>query len=200
MATQSSILAWRIPGTGAWWAAIYGVAQSRTWLMWFSSSSSSRVMDSNILATKKKTLQLKILQCWLKHIVWHYAFWSICFTTEFWATPIDIYFHSIISTLINSRGKYYFLSPRLFFVNSNGKEEERWTFYLLIQILSSQNISTKTFGFISVQQIFLQWIMLNSICTFFLTHGLFWSLLLSFQIFEDFLDILLLSVSNLILS
>ena len=33
MATCSSVLAWRIPGTGdggAWWAAIYGVAQSRT--------------------------------------------------------------------------------------------------------------------------------------------------------------------------
>ena len=31
MATHSSILAWRIPGTGgAWWAAVYGVAQSRT--------------------------------------------------------------------------------------------------------------------------------------------------------------------------
>ena len=40
---QSSILAWRIPGTGAWWAAVYGVAQSRTRLMWLSSSSSSRV-------------------------------------------------------------------------------------------------------------------------------------------------------------
>ena len=25
MATNSSILAWRIPGTGAWWAAVYGV-------------------------------------------------------------------------------------------------------------------------------------------------------------------------------
>ena len=35
MATHSSVLAWRIPGAGclvgsAWWAAIYGVAQSRT--------------------------------------------------------------------------------------------------------------------------------------------------------------------------
>ena len=31
MATHFSILAWRIPGTGgAWWAAIYGVAQSWT--------------------------------------------------------------------------------------------------------------------------------------------------------------------------
>ena len=26
MATHFSILAWRIPGTGAWWAAICGVA------------------------------------------------------------------------------------------------------------------------------------------------------------------------------
>ena len=33
MATHSSVLAWRIPGTGTWWAAVYGVAQSRTRLM-----------------------------------------------------------------------------------------------------------------------------------------------------------------------
>ena len=31
MATHSSVLAWRIPGMGeAWWAAVYGVAQSWT--------------------------------------------------------------------------------------------------------------------------------------------------------------------------
>ena len=31
MATHSSVLAWRIPGTGgAWWAAVCGVAQSWT--------------------------------------------------------------------------------------------------------------------------------------------------------------------------
>ena len=41
MATHSSVLAWRIPGTGgAWWAAVYGVAQNRTWLKRLSSSSS----------------------------------------------------------------------------------------------------------------------------------------------------------------
>ena len=44
MANQSSILAWRIPG-GAWWAAIYGVAQSRTRLMWLISSSSSMALS-----------------------------------------------------------------------------------------------------------------------------------------------------------
>ena len=42
MATHSSVLAWRIPGTGgSWWAAVSGVAQSRTWLKRLSSSSSS---------------------------------------------------------------------------------------------------------------------------------------------------------------
>ena len=42
MATHSSILAWRIPGTEEpWWAAVYGIAQSRTRLKWLSSSSSS---------------------------------------------------------------------------------------------------------------------------------------------------------------
>ena len=30
MATHSSMLAWRIPGTGAWRAAVYRVTQSRT--------------------------------------------------------------------------------------------------------------------------------------------------------------------------
>ena len=40
MATHSSVLAWRIPGTrGAWWAAVYGVAHSWTQLKRLSSSS-----------------------------------------------------------------------------------------------------------------------------------------------------------------
>ena len=38
MATHSSVLAWRIPGMGAWWAAVYEVAQSRTRLKRLSSS------------------------------------------------------------------------------------------------------------------------------------------------------------------
>ena len=42
MATQSSVLAWRIPGmVEPWWAAVYGVSQSRTQLKRLSSSSSS---------------------------------------------------------------------------------------------------------------------------------------------------------------
>ena len=41
MATHSSVLAWRIPGTGEPGAAVYGVARSRTRLKRLSSSSSS---------------------------------------------------------------------------------------------------------------------------------------------------------------
>ena len=40
LATHSSVLAWRIPRTGAWWAAVSGVARSRTRLKRLSSSSS----------------------------------------------------------------------------------------------------------------------------------------------------------------
>ena len=40
MATHSSTLAWRIPG-GAWWASVYGVAQSRTRLKRLSSNGKS---------------------------------------------------------------------------------------------------------------------------------------------------------------
>ena len=45
MATHSSVLAWRIPGTGgAWWAAVYGVAQSWTQLKRLSSSSRDSIV------------------------------------------------------------------------------------------------------------------------------------------------------------
>ena len=47
MGTHSSILAWRIPGMGAWWAAVYGVAQSRTWLKRLNSSSSRSCSRAN---------------------------------------------------------------------------------------------------------------------------------------------------------
>ena len=49
MATHSNILAWRIPGTGrAWWAAVYGVAQSQTQLKQLSSSTSTLVQYEEV--------------------------------------------------------------------------------------------------------------------------------------------------------
>ena len=56
MATHSSILAWRIPGTrGAWWAAVYGVTQSQTRLERLSSSS-SKLYQPSLLAQLVKNL------------------------------------------------------------------------------------------------------------------------------------------------
>ena len=55
MATHSSVLAWRIPGTrGAWWAAVYGVAQSRTQLKRLSSSSSSAMEKAKAKVEQSK--------------------------------------------------------------------------------------------------------------------------------------------------
>jgi len=59
MATHSSVLAWRIPGTGgAWWAAVYGVAQSQTQLKRLSSSSSRPQSDLFILIFFGHTLSM----------------------------------------------------------------------------------------------------------------------------------------------
>ena len=55
MATHSNVLAWRIPGTGAWWAAVYGVAQSRTRLN--RRSSSSIAMYGLIKENEKKSFE-----------------------------------------------------------------------------------------------------------------------------------------------
>ena len=60
MATHFSVLAWRIPGTGgAWWAAVYGVSQSRTRLKRLSSSS-SRARSEKAMASRSSTLAWKI--------------------------------------------------------------------------------------------------------------------------------------------
>ena len=53
MATHSSVLAWRIPGTvGAWWAAVYGIAQSRLRLKRLSSGSEISKNTSYVEATE----------------------------------------------------------------------------------------------------------------------------------------------------
>ena len=46
-------LPWESQGWGSWWAAVYGVAQSRTRLKWLSSSSSSRVMSDLCIPSPK---------------------------------------------------------------------------------------------------------------------------------------------------
>ena len=75
MATHSNVLAWRIPGMGgAWWAAIYGIAQSRTRLMWLSSSSKphpgrpQNVTFASISPPKLDSLQLFFSLRKLNHV------------------------------------------------------------------------------------------------------------------------------------
>ena len=66
MATHSSVLAWRIPGSGAWWASIYGVAQSWTRLKPLSNSNSRG--DHSCLPRSKR-----ILISWLQSpsaVIW----------------------------------------------------------------------------------------------------------------------------------
>ena len=47
---------------GAWWAAVYGVAQSRTWLKWLSSSSSSSILQHHVTTS---FTSFTILSNWL---------------------------------------------------------------------------------------------------------------------------------------
>ena len=65
MATHSIILTWRIPGMGAWWAAIYGVAQSRTRLTWLSSSNDHNMhMIENWKNTPKWLYSKRFVPLW----------------------------------------------------------------------------------------------------------------------------------------
>ena len=70
MATHSSVLAWRIPGTGEpGSAAVYGVAQSQTRLKRFSSSSRSSNVVSEL--TQFASIFLECLE------------WEICGNDRF---------------------------------------------------------------------------------------------------------------------
>ena len=53
MATHSSVLAWRILGTGAWWAAVYGGAQCRTQLKQLSSSKENQPVGRRNIGLQK---------------------------------------------------------------------------------------------------------------------------------------------------
>ena len=59
MATRSSVLAWRIPGTeGVQWAAVYGVAQSRTRLKRLSMAQHSILKIGNIIPKEKNIMDI----------------------------------------------------------------------------------------------------------------------------------------------
>ena len=91
MATHSSILAWWIPGTGAWWAAVSRVALSRTWLKRRSSNSSleektnlDRILKFRDIALPTKVCLVKAVVCPV--VMYGCKSWSIkkaeCWKTE----------------------------------------------------------------------------------------------------------------------
>ena len=54
---------------GVWWAAVYGVAQSRWWLKWLRSSSSTSVKQEDVLT---------MLSLWVQHCFdYFYAFMTL---------------------------------------------------------------------------------------------------------------------------
>ena len=69
MATHSSVLAWRIPGMGGtWWAAVYGVAQSWTWLKQLSSKDRVKIYIASKYSAEWAPLW-KIIHSSLHYIV-----------------------------------------------------------------------------------------------------------------------------------
>ena len=71
MATHSSVLAWRIPGTGEpGWAAIYGVAQSQTRLKWLSSSSMYMKTALKLLCDKYTKVNITYVGIWTTAMIW----------------------------------------------------------------------------------------------------------------------------------
>ena len=82
MATHSSSLAWKIPGTGEpWWAAVYGVAQSWTRLKRLNSSSSnySTLCHCRLKAERKHENEWPN-KAICKNRLWHrFGLWAIAY-------------------------------------------------------------------------------------------------------------------------
>ena len=87
MATHSSTIAWKIPWTGgAWWAAVYGVAQSWTWLKWLSSSSRKK-NDEEFQERKKLYVKANVvIACYLSFpMTWLWLIGKF----QLWNQPTD---------------------------------------------------------------------------------------------------------------
>ena len=129
MTIHPSILAWRIPGMGAWWSAIYGVTQSRTQLMWqqqqqciyVNATQFAPLTPSPFVSTSPCSMSVSIptlkisssaLFFYISYIcinIWYlfFSFWfiSLCLTES-------IYLFSILHKLLECR---YFLYCYLFY-------------------------------------------------------------------------------------
>ena len=138
MATHSSILAWIIPGTeepggqpsmglrnrGAWWAAIYGVAQSRTGLKWISSSSSLN------------TMVLSPLGFLLLNTAFHWpcstSFYNLQII-EFWLFPPSIHCSTSHSLVFAPLQSWNWISK----ITSNYQVQKRQSVFIYMMSLSN---------------------------------------------------------------
>ena len=88
---------------GAWWAAIYGVAQSRTWLKWLSSSSRSRPRKT--LDIIGKCLLNGWMNEWINDNEWPGLRGEdlICFQ-NWWCTPSSLQNSSLLLIFHSRKG------------------------------------------------------------------------------------------------
>ena len=135
MATHSSVLAWRIPGTeGAWWEAVYGFAQSPTRLSDFTFTFSFRLSHKAsvyVLASAGGSPWGRI------HFQTHWLFAEFSF---FWAVWLRAEFPS---WLLASFPKFFAMSLKIATCQANKREGllVRWkteSFNLITEVESSQ--------------------------------------------------------------
>ena len=70
---------------GAWWAAVHGVTQSRTWLKWLSSSSRRYILGASIRGSGSLGIQHREGSCWDAFQDWvrlPYAVWWLTLKRE----------------------------------------------------------------------------------------------------------------------
>ena len=79
---------------GAWWAAVYGVAQSRTRLKWLSSSSSSYIGDYLL----KTYVDFPLISIWF---VYYDFVWEIFLTIGYISLSVTSVFRLSISSWFN---------------------------------------------------------------------------------------------------
>ena len=108
MATHSSVLAWRIPGTGALWAADYGVAQSRTRLKRPSSSPSSIFSALLYILVNWKANEI-FLKSWETVVCYALLYWAETIR-PFWKHKLSYYWwyiYEVMMPLIHSSDKIF---------------------------------------------------------------------------------------------
>ena len=94
---------------GAWWAAVYGVTQSRTRLKWLSSSSSSREeIRITLVALLQGIFPTQGLNPSLLHCRWFFTIWATRETMD--RRALHLLFHSILTASL--WGTYYYFLYR----------------------------------------------------------------------------------------